>query len=135
MHINPLLPTPKYSTSKRGSKKQKRNNSGDDKLSDINTDKPFKPENAYKAAKPKPKPKATPTATAALSRTTYTTATYIAPLKKQAKDAKTKAISPTAGVEAANAKPKTKRKARTDVNRNIGRMLSPRPGPDFTQYI
>jgi len=39
------MPTPKRSTSKRGSIKRKRNNSGDNKLSDINTDKPSKLEN------------------------------------------------------------------------------------------
>jgi len=132
MYINPLLPTPKRSTFKRGSKKQKRNNSGDNKLSNINTDKPSKLENACKAAKLKPKPKATLTATIALSRITYTTATYIALLKKRAKDAKTKAISPIAGTEAANIKPKTKRKARTDVNYNVSRMLPPGSSPDFT---
>jgi len=82
MHINPLSPMPKRSTSKRGSKKRKRNNSGDDELSDINTNKPSKPENTRKALKPKPKPKATLTATVALSRTTRATATRIVPLKK-----------------------------------------------------
>jgi len=132
MHINPLLPIPKHSTSKRGSKKWKCNNSGNNKLSDINTNKPSKPENMRKALKPKPKPKATLTATVALSRITHTTVTYIAPLKKQAKDAKTKAISPIAGVKAANVKPKTKCKARTEVNCNISKMLPPRPSPDFT---
>jgi hypothetical protein len=80
----------------------------------------------------KPKPRATVTATIALTRKTYTTTTYIAPLKKRVKDAKTIAISPTAGVEVANAKPKTRRKACTDVNYNVSRMLPPRPGPDFT---
>ena len=45
--------------------------------------------------------------------------------------AKTTALSPMAGAEAANAKPKPRRKARTDVNRNVGRILPPRPGPDF----
>jgi len=123
---------PKYSTSKRGSKKRKYNNSGNNKPSDINTNKPSKLENTRKALKLKPKPKATPTATAALSRITYTTATYTAPLKKQVKDVKTKAISPTAGVEAANIKPKTKRKARIEVNYNVSKILPPRPGPDFT---
>ena len=131
MHIDPLLPTLKYSTSKRGSKKRKCNNSGDNKLSNTNTNKPSKPENTRKALKLKPKPKATPTATAALSRITRATATRIVPPKKQAKDAKTKAISPMAGVKAANAKPKTKRKACTEVNHNVSRMLSPGPSPDF----
>ena len=131
MHINTLLSIPKRSTFKRSFIKRKRNNSGNDKLSNINTNKPFKPENTRKALKLKPKPKATLTATIALSRITYTIATYIAPLKKRIKDAKTKAISPTAGIEVANAKPKTKRKARIDVNRNVGRILPLRPGPDF----
>jgi len=132
MHINALLPTPERSTSKRGSIKRKCNNSGDDKLSNTNTNKPSKLENMRKALKPKPKPRATATATAALTRKTYTTITRIAPPKKRAKDAKTIAISPTAGVEAANAKPKTRRKACTDVNCNVGRILPPRPGLDFT---
>jgi hypothetical protein len=132
MYINALSPTPDQSTSKRGSIKRKYNNSGNNKLSDINTDKLSKTENMCKASKPKPKPKATPTATAALTRKTRTTITCIAPLKKRVKDAKTIAISPTAGVEVADAKPKPRRKARTDVNRNVGRMLPPRPGPDFT---
>jgi hypothetical protein len=132
MYINALLPTPKQSTSKRGSIKRKRNNSGNNKPSDINTDKPSKPENTRKASKPKPKPRATATTTAALTRKTYATVTRAAPLKKRAKDAKTIAISPTAGVEVANVKPKTRRKARTDVNRNVSRILPPRPSPDFT---
>ena len=37
-----------------------------------------------------------------------------------------------AGVKAANIKPKTKRKVRTEVNYNVSRILSPRPSPDFT---
>ena len=82
MYINPLLPIPKRSTSKRGSKKRKRDNSGNNKLSDINTNKPSKPENTRKALKPKPKPKATLTATIVLSRITRATTTYIVPLKK-----------------------------------------------------
>jgi len=126
------LPTPKQSTSKRGSTKRKRNNSGNDKPSNTNTDKPSKPENTRKALKLKPKPRATATATVALTRKTRTTATYVAPPKKRAKDAKTIAISPIAGIEAANAKPKTRRKACTDVNYNVSRMLPPRPSPDFT---
>jgi hypothetical protein len=73
---------PKQSTFKRGSIKWKCNNSGDDKLSDTNTDKPSKPENICKVLKPKPKPKATLTATIALTKKTRTTITYIAPLKK-----------------------------------------------------
>ena len=132
MHINALPPTPKRSTSKRGSIKRKRNNSGDNKLSNINTNKPSKLENMYKVLKPKPKPKTTLTATIALTRKTRATITYIAPLKKRAKDAKTIAISPIAGAEVANVKPKTRRRARTDVNRNVSRMLPPGPGPDFT---
>jgi hypothetical protein len=80
----------------------------------------------------KPKPRATATTTVALIRKTRATITYIVPLKKRVKDAKTIAISPTAGVEVANAKPKTRRKAYTDINRNISRILPPRPGPDFT---
>ena len=135
MYINALLPTPKQSTSKRGSIKWKRNNSGDNKLSNINTNKPFKPENTRKALKPKPKPRATATATIVLTRKTRATITRVAPLKKRAKDAKTIAISPMAGVEVANTKPKTRRKARTDVNRNVSRMLPPRPSLDFAQYI
>jgi hypothetical protein len=131
MYINALLPIPKRSTSKRGSIKRKYNNSGDNKLSDTNTNKPSKLENTRKALKLKPKPRATATATIASTRKTYTTATYTAPPKKRAKDAKTIAISPTAGVEAANAKPKTRRKARTDVNCNVSRILPPRPSPDF----
>jgi hypothetical protein len=131
MYIDALSPMPERSTSKRGFIKWKRNNSSDDKLSDTNTDKPSKPENTRKVSKPKPKPKATLTATVASTRKTYATATRIAPLKKWAKDAKTIAISPTAGVEIANVKPKTRRKARTDVNYNVGRMLPPRPGLDF----
>jgi hypothetical protein len=82
--------------------------------------------------KPKPKPRVTATATVALTRKTRATVTCIAPLKKQAKDAKTIAISPTAGIEVANAKPKTRRKARTDVDRNVSRMLPPGPSLDFT---
>jgi len=132
MHINPPSPTPERSTSKHGSKKRKCNNSGDDKLSNMNTDKPSKLENTRKALKLKPKPKATLTATTALSRTTCATVTRIAPLKKRAKDAKTKAISPMASAEAANTKPKTKRKACTEVNYNVSRMLPSGPGPDFT---
>jgi hypothetical protein len=132
MHIDALSPTPERSTFKRGSTKRKRNNSGDDKPSDTNTNKPSKPENTRKASKPKPKPRATATTTAALTRKTYATVTRAAPLKKRAKDAKTIATSPTAGVEVADAKPKTRRKARTDVNRNVSRMLPPGPGPDFT---
>jgi len=66
-----------------------------------------------------------------LSRITYATTTYIVPLKKWVKDAKTKAISPTAGVEVADAKPKTKYKAYTEVNYNVSKMLPPRPSPDF----
>ena len=132
MHINAPPPTPERSTSKRGSTKRKRNNSGDDKPSDTNTNKPSKPENTRKASKPKPKPKTTPTATAASTRKTRATATRAAPPKKRAKDAKTTATSPTAGAEAADAKPKTRHRARTDVNRNVGRMLPPGPGPDFT---
>ena len=135
MYINKLPPIPKRSTSKHGSIKQKRNNSGDNKLSNINTNKPSKLENTRKALKPKPKPKTTPIATIASTRKTRTTATYIAPLKKRVKDAKTTTISPMAGAEAANIKPKTRRRARTDVNRNISRILPPRPSPDFTQYI
>jgi hypothetical protein len=98
----------------------------------MNTNKPSKPENTYKALKPKPKPRATVTATIALTRKTRATATYIVPLKKRVKDAKTIAISPTAGIEVANAKPKTRRKARIDINRNVSRILPPRPSPDFT---
>ena len=132
MYINALLPTPKRSTFKRGSIKRKYNNSGDDKLSNINTDKPSKLENTRKVLKPKPKPRATATATAALTRKTRATTTYIAPPKKRAKDAKTIAISPTASVEVANIKPKTRRKARTDINYNVSRILPPGPGLDFT---
>jgi hypothetical protein len=89
-------------------------------------------ENIYKVLKPKPKPKATLTATTALTRKTRTTITRAAPPKKRVKDAKTIAISPIAGVEVANAKPKPRRKARTDVNYNVSRMLPPRPSLDFT---
>ena len=135
MYINALLYTPKQSTFKRGSIKRKYDNSGNNKLSDINTDKPSKPENMRKVLKPKPKPKATLTATIALTRKTRATAPYIAPLKRQVKDAKTIAISPTAGIEAANVKPKTRRKARIDINHNLSRILPPRPSLDFTQYI
>ena len=131
MYINKPLPTPKRSTSKRGSIKRKRDNSGDNKLSDINTNKPSKLENTRKVLKPKPKPKTTLIATIASTRKTRATVTRIVPPKKWAKDAKTIAISPIAGAEAANVKPKTRRRARTDVNRNVGRMLPPRPGPDF----
>jgi len=98
----------------------------------MNTDKPSKLENIRKALKLKPKPRATATATAALTRKTRTTVTCTAPPKKRAKDAKTIAISPMAGAEAANTKPKTRRKARTDVNCNVGRILPPGPGLDFT---
>ena len=97
----------------------------------MNINKPSKLENTRKAPKPKTKPKVTLTATAASSRTTRATITYAAPLKKRAKDAKTNAISPTASVEAANIKPKPKRKPRTEVDCNISRILPPRPGPDF----
>jgi hypothetical protein len=131
MYINTLSPTPKRSTFKRGSIKRKRNNSGNNKPSDINTDKPSKPENTRKALKPKPKPRATATATTVLTRKTCATITRAVPLKKRVKDAKTIAISPTAGVEVANAKPKTRRKARTDVDCNVSRILPPGPGPDF----
>ena len=82
MYINALPPIPKRSTSKRGSIKRKRNNSSDNKLSNINTNKPSKLENIYKVLKLKPKPKTTLIATIALTRKTYTTITYIAPLKK-----------------------------------------------------
>ena len=120
-------------TSKRGFKKRKYNNSGDDKLSNINTDKASKPEeNTRKTLKAKGKAKATLTATAASSRKTYSTATYIAPTKKRAKETKSKAISATAGVEVGNTKPKSKRKGRTEVNCNVSRILPPRPGLDFT---
>ena len=85
-----------------------------------------------KALKLKPKPKATLTATTALTRKTRATVTYVVPPKKRAKDAKTIAISPMAGVEVANVKPKTRRKACTDVDCNVSRILPPRPGPDFT---
>jgi hypothetical protein len=132
MYINILSPTPKRGTSKRGSIKRKCDNSGNNKLSDTNTDKPSKLENTRKVLKPKPKPRATATTTAALTRKTRATITRIAPLKKRAKDAKTIAISPTAGIEVANIKPKTRRKACTDVNRNVSRMLPPGPSPDFT---
>ena len=126
------MPTPKYNTFKRGFKKQKYNNSSNNKLSDINTNKPFKLENIYKALKLKPKPKVTLTATIVLSRITYTTITYIVLLKKRAKDAKTKAISPIAGVKVANIKLKTKRKARIEVNYNISKILPPKLSLDFT---
>jgi len=82
MHINPPLPTPKYSTFKHGSKKRKCNNSGNNKLSNTNTDKPSKLKNTRKVLKLKPKPKATLTTTIALSRTIYATITRVAPLKK-----------------------------------------------------
>jgi hypothetical protein len=131
MYIDALSPTPERSTSKRGSTKRKRDNSGDDELSDTNTDKPSKLENTRKALKPKPKPKATLTATAASTRKTRATVICAVPPKKRAKDAKTIATSPMAGIEIADAKPKTRRKARTDVNRNVSRMLPPGPGPDF----
>ncbi len=37
-----------------------------------------------------------------------------------------------AGVEVANVKPKTRRKACTDVDCNVSRILPPRPSLDFT---
>ena len=86
----------------------------------------------YKVLKPKPKPKTTLIATIALTRKTRTTITYIAPLTKRVKDAKTRAIRPIASIEVANIKPKTRRRAHTDVNYNISRILPPRPSPDFT---
>ena len=111
------------------------NNSSNNKLSNINTNKPFKLENIYKVLKPKPKPKMTLTTTIVLTRKTYTTITRIVPLKKQVKDAKTIAISPIASIEVDNIKPKTRYRARTVINCNVSRMLPPRPSLDFTQYI
>ena len=120
-------------TSKRSSKKQKYNNSGNNKLSDININKAFKlEENTYKTLKAKGKAKATLMATIALSRKTRGTVTYIVLTKKQVKETKSKAISATASVEVGNIKPKSKRKGRTEVNYNVSRMLPPRPRLDFT---